>query len=110
MIGEASMANPVADGMVSKNASRIPLARDRKSTRLNSSHRCNSYAVVCLKKKTAIQGANLPNPHDPLPSFVPAASAASGKVLLERTWQAGTPAVSDTLFALTALALNSSSD
>src|SRR5437762_10624587 len=25
---------------------------DRKSTRLNSSHRCNSYAVFCLKKKT----------------------------------------------------------
>src|SRR5437879_7895633 len=27
------------------------LARDRKSTRLNSSHRCISYAVFCLKKK-----------------------------------------------------------
>src|SRR5207248_10363340 len=27
--------------------------RDRKSTRLNSSHRTNSYAVFCLKKKTA---------------------------------------------------------
>src|SRR5437762_10970836 len=25
--------------------------RDRKSTRLNSSHRCTSYAVFCLKKK-----------------------------------------------------------
>src|SRR5436189_1752128 len=25
--------------------------RDRKSTRLNSSHRCISYAVFCLKKK-----------------------------------------------------------
>src|SRR5437763_7370093 len=24
---------------------------DRKSTRLNSSHRCNSYAVFCLKKE-----------------------------------------------------------
>src|SRR5437879_8734882 len=29
-----------------------PHRRDRKSTRLNSSHRCNSYAVFCLKKKT----------------------------------------------------------
>src|SRR5207248_678189 len=30
-----------------------PLAeRDRKSTRLNSSHRTTSYAVSCLKKKT----------------------------------------------------------
>src|SRR5436189_4852294 len=26
-------------------------APDRKSTRLNSSHRCISYAVLCLKKK-----------------------------------------------------------
>src|SRR5437764_8214941 len=25
--------------------------RDRKSTRLNSSHRCTSYAVFCLKKE-----------------------------------------------------------
>src|SRR5437762_6992723 len=30
----------------------LALAReDRKSTRLNSSHRCISYAVFCLKKK-----------------------------------------------------------
>src|SRR5437762_7183316 len=35
--------------------SRCPARRqrvsDRKSTRLNSSHRCISYAVFCLKKK-----------------------------------------------------------
>src|SRR5436189_3814503 len=30
----------------------VPAAiADRKSTRLNSSHRCISYAVFCLKKK-----------------------------------------------------------
>src|SRR5437762_11137784 len=29
----------------------IGAERDRKSTRLNSSHRCISYAVFCLKKK-----------------------------------------------------------
>src|SRR5690348_17928069 len=28
--------------------------RDRKSTRLNSSHPSSSYAVFCLKKKTVI--------------------------------------------------------
>src|SRR5437762_8779918 len=28
-----------------------PAVLDRKSTRLNSSHRCISYAVFCLKKK-----------------------------------------------------------
>src|SRR5205809_3627274 len=29
--------------------------RDRKSTRLNSSHGYNSYAVFCLKKKSAAE-------------------------------------------------------
>src|ERR1017187_10589246 len=28
-------------------------SQDRKSTRLNSSHRCSSYAVFCLKKPKA---------------------------------------------------------
>src|SRR5258708_8789492 len=31
--------------------SSAPAARDRKSTRLNSSHQIISYAVFCLKKK-----------------------------------------------------------
>src|SRR5207247_11413939 len=31
-----------------------PARRDRKSTRLNSSHEWISYAVFCLKKKTKI--------------------------------------------------------
>src|SRR5437762_11285594 len=31
------------------------LGRDRKSTRLNSSHRCISYAVFCLKKKCEVE-------------------------------------------------------
>src|SRR6266536_4200402 len=30
--------------------------RDRKSTRLNSSHEWNSYAVLCLKKKKSASG------------------------------------------------------
>src|SRR2546428_3852191 len=33
---------------------RAPLLRDRKSTRLNSSHDQISYAVFCLKKKKKI--------------------------------------------------------
>src|SRR5207248_10603711 len=32
-----------------------PAATDRKSTRLNSSHRTISYAVFCLKKKKELQ-------------------------------------------------------
>src|SRR5690606_22689784 len=34
-------------------------ARDRKSTRLNSSHVKNSYAVFCLKKKKLLRLVNL---------------------------------------------------
>src|SRR5437762_11932420 len=30
----------------------VTISLDRKSTRLNSSHRCISYAVFCLKKKS----------------------------------------------------------
>src|SRR5437763_10946282 len=36
----------------------VGAVRDRKSTRLNSSHRCISYAVFCLKKKTQGDNAN----------------------------------------------------
>src|SRR5437764_7952038 len=32
--------------------------QDRKSTRLNSSHRCISYAVFCLKKKKQMNEQN----------------------------------------------------
>src|SRR5437879_13638777 len=40
--------------LLQEQASVLPAwgaGRDRKSTRLNSSHRCISYAVFCLKKK-----------------------------------------------------------
>src|SRR3712207_7916392 len=40
-------AGPVQNGQV-------PCVRDRKSTRLNSSHANISYAVFCLKKKKKI--------------------------------------------------------
>src|SRR5437762_8942480 len=40
------------DGNLHAVHSHVPL--DRKSTRLNSSHRCISYAVFCLKKKMSI--------------------------------------------------------
>src|SRR5437879_10807439 len=36
---------------VEKVARGEKIEADRKSTRLNSSHRCISYAVFCLKKK-----------------------------------------------------------
>src|SRR2546430_3727480 len=37
--------------------------RDRKSTRLNSSHSQKSYAVFCLKKKKEHIGVHLCAPH-----------------------------------------------
>src|SRR5437879_11941353 len=40
-----------ADANAVKAAVEKTFATDRKSTRLNSSHRCISYAVFCLKKK-----------------------------------------------------------
>src|SRR3712207_7053749 len=36
--------------------------KDRKSTRLNSSHANISYAVFCLKKKKALKNTNLISP------------------------------------------------
>src|SRR5258708_22351579 len=35
----------------------IAIGRDRKSTRLNSSHQIISYAVFCLKKKSTINAS-----------------------------------------------------
>src|SRR2546427_9271514 len=46
--GEAEVVGPV--GVVRQQES-LDAARDRKSTRLNSSHSQISYAVFCLKKK-----------------------------------------------------------
>src|SRR5437764_9389240 len=41
-------------------------ATDRKSTRLNSSHRCISYAVFCLKKQKKMQSpAAIPTTNAP---------------------------------------------
>src|SRR5437762_6528043 len=52
--------NANGDLSAGEKADRSPLAlmpfRDRKSTRLNSSHRCTSYAVLCLKKKSQPPG------------------------------------------------------
>src|SRR5947207_8401062 len=42
------------------SAGSLPTARDRKSTRLNSSHTVISYAVFCLKKKITILWFNSP--------------------------------------------------
>src|SRR5437764_8679899 len=45
---------------------------DRKSTRLNSSHRCISYAVFCLKKKKKHERHEHPR-HHPTRAKIPLA-------------------------------------
>src|SRR5690348_17687190 len=47
-----------------------PIARDRKSTRLNSSHPSISYAVFCLKKKKQIIGDVHPQRSEHVPFVV----------------------------------------
>src|SRR5437762_7431880 len=52
--GEAAEPAVQLDGGDAAVSSRDDATPDRKSTRLNSSHRCISYAVFCLKKKKNI--------------------------------------------------------
>src|SRR5438309_12076684 len=60
--------------------------------------------------KSAIQGSNVPNPDEAVPSFVSGAMAKAGKGLLEGTMQAGTSAVSDKLLDLVGLGGKSAAD
>src|SRR6266700_4013075 len=57
--------------------------------------------------KSAIQGSNVPNLDEAVPSFVSGAMAKAGKGLLEGTLQAGTSAVSDKLLHFLSLMLGS---
>src|SRR5437016_12442452 len=58
----------------------------------------------------SIQGSNVPNPDEAVPSFVSGAMAKAGKGLLEGTLQAGTSAVSDKLLDLVGLGGKSAAD
>src|ERR1017187_6251744 len=52
-------------GGATKTKAPPPVERtDRKSTRLNSSHRCISYAVFCLKNKPDFDRYSEDNQHD----------------------------------------------
>src|SRR5207247_1082604 len=53
--------------------------------------------------KSAIQGSNVPNRDEAVPSFVSGAMVNAGKRVLEGTLQAGTLAVSDKLLDLVGL-------
>src|SRR5437764_3213314 len=47
-------AGDASTGVLGERVRGVVGRQDRKSTRLNSSHRCISYAVFCLKKKKKI--------------------------------------------------------
>src|SRR5436309_14583459 len=58
-IDDIQWIDPISSKIISRTLNKFPDAplmklvqRDRKSTRLNSSHVKISYAVFCLKKKT----------------------------------------------------------
>src|SRR5262245_55216475 len=60
--------------------------------------------------KSALQGFNVPNPDEAVPSFVSGAMAKAGKGLLDGTLQAGTSAVSDKLLDWVGLSGKSAAD
>src|SRR2546430_16768991 len=68
------------------------------------------YTTLFRSIKSAIQGSNVPNPDEAVPSFVSGAMAKAGKGLLEGTLQAGTSAVSDKLLDLVGLGGKSAAD
>src|SRR5437879_11085298 len=54
--GNSGGANSHAAASAAGGFDRLPAPlSDRKSTRLNSSHRCISYAVFCLEKKMSVK-------------------------------------------------------
>src|SRR4051794_18173905 len=70
----------------------------------------NTVGMGDARIKSAIQGSNVPNPDEAVPSFVSGAMAKAGKGLLEGTLQAGTSAVSDKLLDLVGLGGKSAAD
>src|SRR6516162_10849773 len=70
----------------------------------------NTVGIGDAGIKSAIQGSNVPNPDEAVPSFVSGAVAKAGKGLLEGTLQAGTSAASDTLLDVVGLGGRSAAD
>src|SRR2546429_4417778 len=61
--GHAARAAPPSRPFPGVGGGLRRLGRDRKSTRLNSSHGYISYAVFCLKKKKHNQSTQPDSPH-----------------------------------------------
>src|SRR3712207_7480939 len=59
LVGVHNGLYPVAETEFREHPGNVGLHRDRKSTRLNSSHANISYAVFCLKKKNTYNAIGL---------------------------------------------------
>src|SRR5437762_6610274 len=82
----------------------------RRHTRSVSAFLLSRSSDLDAGIRSAIQGSNVPNPDEAVPSFVSGAMAKAGKGLLEGTLQAGTSAVSDKLLDLVGLGGKSAAD
>src|SRR4051794_31019783 len=100
----------LAGGAVSKlsHGRQQPAAGRLQGDVLATDH--NTVGMGHAGIKSAIQGSNVPNPDEAVPSFVSGAMAKAGKGLLEGTLQAGTSAVSDKLLDLVGLGGKSAAD
>src|SRR5699024_11264410 len=70
----------------------------------------NTVGMGVAGIKSAIQGSNVPNPDEAVPSFLSGAMAKAGKGLLEGTLQAGISAGSDKFLDLFELGGMSAAD
>src|SRR5437773_9033310 len=95
-------------GMGAPSTCQIFFSSRRRHTRSVSAFLLNRSSDLGIK--SAIQGSNVPNPDEAVPSFVSGAMAKAGKGLLEGTLQAGTSAVSDKLLDLVGLGGKSAAD
>src|SRR2546427_8697487 len=72
--GQQAFASSDVEDVLSRAVELVTVMRDRKSTRLNSSHSQISYAVFCLKKKkkttplTSVAHSAAPAPRSALSS------------------------------------------
>src|SRR3712207_7996085 len=62
-LGGGGPLGQLSRGTVRERHTDVSHSKDRKSTRLNSSHANISYAVFCLKKKKTIREIRLINIH-----------------------------------------------
>src|SRR5687768_18564457 len=63
----------------------------------------NTVGTGAAGIKSAVQGSNVPNPDEAVPSFVPGAMAEAGRGRLAGPLQAGTCAVAATLLCVVGL-------